>query len=85
MQNKWSKRYWTDLGERVLSTLIYGLITLITTVNIVDLSWEKLWPIVVLPTVLSLLKGLSANLAQPESGASLATGSAGPVIPTPGT
>lgn len=60
--NKWGKDYWIDLGERVGSTLVYGLITLLAANNITDLDPETAWAIVGLPTVLSALKGLAVNL-----------------------
>jgi len=60
--DKWGSAYWSDVLERVLSTLIYGVITLITTVNVTSLTWEQAWPVVVLPTVLSFLKAILSNL-----------------------
>lgn len=83
--NKWSKAYFIDLGERVLATMIYGIITLITMDNVFErLDWERLWPVVVLPTTLALLKGLLANLAHAQSGASAVSGPPGPVLRTDG-
>jgi hypothetical protein len=68
--NKWSKTYWSDLGERVASVVVYGLITWLTLAGTTSLDVRQLWPAVALPALLSLLKGLGANLASPESGAS---------------
>lgn len=70
-KSKWSKKFWIDLGERVGSTLLYGLATWLTLSQTTTLDFEKLWPVVALPAVLSLIKGLAANLHDPESGASL--------------
>lgn len=77
---KWSKSYWADLAERVASTAIYGLITLLTANAVTNLTPELGWTIVGLPTILSLLKGLLANLKDPESGASLLPSPPGPEI-----
>lgn len=87
-QSKWSGAYWNDLLERVGSTLVYSIITLLTTVQVADLGFEQLWPVLVLPTVLSFLKGIAANLPAPQpspsgpvtSGASLLPPSSGPVV-----
>lgn len=70
---KWSKKFWVDLAERVGSTFLGALLTLITMDNILEgPDWDTtLWPILVLPTLVSLVKGLLANLAAPETGASL--------------
>jgi hypothetical protein len=70
---KWGKQFWADLGERVGATFLGALLTLITMDNILEgPDFDTvLWPIVVLPTVFALLKGLLANLKDPQSGASL--------------
>lgn len=80
MTNKWSGAYFADLAERVGSVAIYGLITWFTLAQSTSLDAGQLWPSVVLPAVLSLLKGLLANLANPESGASALPAPPGPVI-----
>lgn len=80
MDNKWSVAYFADLGERVASTAIYGVITLLTANAVTDINVELGWTIVGLPTVLSLLKGLLANLKDSESGASLLPSPPGPEI-----
>lgn len=77
---KWGSGFLVDLAERVGSTAVYGLITLLTTTQITDVSAELGWTIVGLPTALSLLKGLAANLKDGESGASLVNAPPGPVI-----
>lgn len=69
--NSWSKQYWFDLGERVASSLIGGLLTLLVSTNLTDISTELGWTIVGIPTLTSLLKGLLANLKDSESGPSL--------------
>lgn len=70
---KWSPAFWADLGERVGTTAIYGLIAVLTGDASGAVSSEpKVWWVVVgLPSVLSLLKGLAANMANSSTGASL--------------
>lgn len=71
--SKWGAAYWTDLGERVGTTLIYGLITMLTADASGALKGnpEQWWVVVGLPTVLSLLKCLLMNLKAEESTASI--------------
>lgn len=79
--NKWSKNFWLDLLERVGTTFLYGLIALLTTENLVEsLTAEAAWTIVLLPTLLSALKGLLANMADAESGASALPHPPGPDV-----
>lgn len=80
--SKWGRAFWADLGERVGTTFLYGLVTLISMDNVLEgPDWNTtLWPIVALPTALSLLKGLLANMKDPESGASLLDAPPGPVL-----
>ena len=79
--SKWSSAFWADLFERVGATLVYAVITYITVDNTLERpDFATLWPIVVLPTLLSFLKGLLANLKDAESGASLLNAPPGPVI-----
>lgn len=61
---KWGKRYWADLGERVGTTAIYGLMTMLTAdkSGIVSGSPQQWWLVVGLPTALVGLKGLAVNL-----------------------
>jgi hypothetical protein len=68
--SKWGKDYWVDLGERVGSTLIYGLISLLTLVN-TPVDDRLVWTIVGLPTVLCFLKGLLSNMKGDEPSASV--------------
>lgn len=80
---KWTKRFWLDLTERVGSVFAYQIITLLTTFGFAELkglNMEELWPILVVPPVLSLLKGLLANAANAESGASLLPAPPGPSV-----
>lgn len=72
MTGKWSKTYWADLAERVGTTAIYGLIALLTAdaSGAIPSEPKTWWLVVGLPTVLALLKGLAANIANPESGPS---------------
>ncbi len=37
---KWSKKFWIDLGERVGSTLLYGLATWLTLSQTTTLDFE---------------------------------------------
>lgn len=61
---KWGSTFWADLLERVGTTLIYGLITMLTADvgGIVSGNTEQWWAVVGLPTALSFLKCLLANL-----------------------
>ena len=78
---KWSATYWADLGERVVTTAIYGVIAMLTAdaSGVVSGDPRQWWVVVGLPAVLALLKGLLANMAQPEGGPS-----ALPAPPAPG-
>jgi hypothetical protein len=72
MSNRWSRTYWTDLGERVGATFIATLIPLyVATSNAFQLDWTTDLEIAASAAGLSLLKGLAANLANPDSGPSL--------------
>lgn len=71
--NKWNKKFWVDLGERVGATFVGALIAVFSadqSGTIVG-NADQWWLLVGLPTLLSALKGLAANLAAPETGASL--------------
>lgn len=80
--SKWSKQFWVDLAERVASTAIYGIITVLSIDNLLDggLTLEVAWAVVGLPTALAALKGLLANLKDPDSGASLVDHPPGPIV-----
>lgn len=79
---KWSGAFWADLGERVAATAVYGLVTMLTADASGALSGnaQQWWLIVGLPTALAALKGLLANLKDPESGASLLPSPPGPEV-----
>jgi hypothetical protein len=87
--SKWSGRYWADLGERVASTEIAALLAVIVTTGVTNIDWHDSKYIVttlVVPPVVTLLKGLLANLKDPESGASFLNAppkGSGPDIQTP--
>lgn len=71
--NKWTKKFLVDLAERVGATFVGALIAVFSadqSGTIVG-SPEQWWVLVGLPTLLSLLKGVLANLGAPETGASL--------------
>lgn len=72
-QSRWSRRFWADLLERVGSTAVGGVVTMLTAdaSGVVSGDARQWWVIVGLPTALAALKGLGANLSDAESGASL--------------
>lgn len=78
--SKWSKTFWIDYAERVGSTLGYALIGLLTSTAIANPSPEVLWATLGLPVALSVIKGLLANVASPDSGASLVPNPPGPEV-----
>jgi len=71
--SKWSKKFWQDLAERVGATAIGALLGVLTGTGTgaIPNSPAVWWTIIGVPTATSLLKGLLANLADPESGPSL--------------
>lgn len=73
MPNKWSGTFWADLSERVASTATGAVITMLTadSTGVVSGSAKQWWVVVGLPTLLSFLKGILANLKDSESGPSL--------------
>jgi hypothetical protein len=80
--NKWTPRFAADLAERVAATFVGALITMITAdaSGAVSGDARQWWLIVGLPTVLSLLKGVLANVGNPESGASVLPAPPGPDV-----
>lgn len=80
--NKWSSAFWVDLGERVGATFLGALLTVLTAdqSGAIAGSAQQWWLLLGLPTVLSLIKGLLANLKDGESGASLVNAPPGPVL-----
>jgi hypothetical protein len=78
--NRWTKAYWYDLAERVASTFLGALLAVLVTDNVLDnIGIEQLWPVLILPTLVSLIKGLLANMVEPRSGASLLPSPPGPI------
>ena len=71
--DKWGKQYWTDLAERVGTTAIYGLITMLTAdaSGAVSGSAQQWWVVVGLPAALSALKGILVNIGGDEPKASV--------------
>jgi len=70
--SKWSRTYWSDLAERVVATFIVTLIPAwVAAGNVAHLDWVNALELAGSAAGLSLLKGLLANLANPESGPSL--------------
>lgn len=81
--NKWNKSFWVDLGERVGATFVGALLAALTVTGTTPVDWsdgDVVWAILGVPTLVSLLKGLLANVKDGESGASLASASVGPVV-----
>lgn len=72
-KNKWSREYWADLAERVGATAIGALLAALSGVwsNAIPNDPAAWWAVIGVPTLFSLLKGLYANLKNPESGPSL--------------
>lgn len=71
--SKWSREYWADLAERVGATVIGALLAVVagSTSGAIPNDPAVWWTVVGVPTVVSLLKGLLANMANSESGPSL--------------
>jgi hypothetical protein len=73
--SKWGKKYWEDLGERVVATAVESTLGAIAVTGgtPVDWSdWKIVWSIIGIPTAASLLKGLLSNLSGDEPTASVA-------------
>jgi len=67
--NKWGKRYWGDLGERVGSTFLGALLGTITLTSSTPVDWgdqKAIWATLGVPTAVSLIKGLLRNMATDE-------------------
>jgi hypothetical protein len=78
----WSGTFWADWAERVASSAIGGVLTMLG-LSVSDLlhSSVSAWLAVVgIPTATSALKGLLANLADDESGPSLLPAPPAPVV-----
>lgn len=78
MQSKWSRGYWADLGERVASTFLGAVLTMLTLDGATSVDWsdeKAVWIVLGAPTVISLVKGLLANMAKTSTtGASALSG-----------
>lgn len=85
--SKWSKAFWADLGERVLSTFLQALLGTAVLTGTTPVDWsdgKAIWATLGVPTALSLVKGLLANMANPESGPSLLPSPPAPEVPADG-
>lgn len=83
LTSKWTRAFWVDLGERVVATFLGALLTTLLLVNSTPVDWadgQAVWTVLGVPTLVALIKGLLANLADPESGASLVPAPPGPVV-----
>lgn len=72
--SKWNARFWQDLGERVLATFLGALLSTALVTGTTGIDWSDgkvVWLTLGVPTLVSLVKGLLANLANGETGASL--------------
>lgn len=78
--NKWSKSYFSDLAERVASTVIQVLIPMVVAAQTTSLDYNLAAKVVGTAGLLALLKGLLANLGNPASGASVLPVSPGPEV-----
>lgn len=83
--NNWGKAFWVDLAERTGATVVGGLLALlaITQSAIHGFTWPLFDATVLVPTAFSLLKGLAANLKDPQSGASIVDSPPGPQVNEP--
>lgn len=81
--SKWSRTFWADLAERVGATAIGALLAVLagSQAGAIPNNPAAWWAVIGVPTVVSLLKGLLANLANPESGPSLLPAPPAPEIP----
>lgn len=81
--NKWSKKFWVDLAERVGATFLGAVLTLMTAAETTPIEWTNpafFWSVLGVPTAFALIKGLLANMAAPDSGASLVPHPPGPDV-----
>lgn len=86
--NKWNKVFFIDLAERVGATFLGALVTALALVEGTPVDWrdgQAVWTVLGVPVVFALIKGLLANLKDPESGASLVNSPPGPVVQEGGT
>lgn len=80
--NKWGRAFWRDFGERVGSTFLGALLACITLTGTTPVDWTDaaaVWAVLGVPTATAVIKALLANMANPETGASLLASPPGPV------
>ena len=60
---KWSRAFWADLGERAITTAVYGVIAMLTAdaSGAISGNPRQWWVVVGLPTALAVLKAILAN------------------------
>lgn len=81
--NKWDREFAADLAERVGATFLGALTTALVATGTDAVDWTDgkiVWAILGVPTLFSLIKGLSANIANGDSGASLLPVPPGPDV-----
>lgn len=84
--SKWNKEYWVDLGERVAASALGGVLTMLglTWGDLVASNGEVWATVVLIPSGVSLVKGLLANLPGPDPSASMVdVSSHGAEVPVP--
>lgn len=72
--DKWGRKYWSDLGERVGATFVGALLGAFTLTGTTPVDWsdeKAMWAILGVPTIVALLKGLLVNLKGSEPSASI--------------
>lgn len=74
--NKWGKQYWEDLGERVGSSAVAGALTALTVngTTSVHVTTKVVETLILVPSAVSLLKGLLVNLGGSSSGSASVVG-----------
>lgn len=80
--SKWSGTFWADWSERVASSAIGGVLTMLglSVTDLLAASWQAWLTVVGVPTATSALKGILANLKDSESGPSLLPAPPAPVV-----
>lgn len=81
--NKWSGEFFADLAERVVATFLGALLAVVTLTSQTPIDWsdgQVVWTVLGVPTLVSLIKGLLANLANADSGASALPAPPGPEV-----
>lgn len=72
--SKWNRAFLVDLAERVGSTFLGALLATLTLVDTTPVNWgdaHAVWAVLGVPTLVSLIKGLLANMANPDTGAAI--------------